>query len=520
MSRAKILIVEDEGIEALDLQHRLTSLGYAAPDIASTGEEAVGKAGESCPELVLMDIMLGGEIDGVTAAEQIQARFDVPIVYVTAYADEVTLQRAKITEPYGYIVKPFKERELHITIDMALYKHKMERKLKESEKWLAMTLRSIGDAVIATDKSGLITFMNPVAEGLMGWKLTEVLNRKLTEVFNIINMDSRKPVEDPVTKVIREGFTVGLANHTILMARDGTEISIDDSAAPIKDDKGNIIGVILVFRDITDREKAEEELRRAYDALEGRVRERTAALSCANEELKAYAARLELLNQELQEFAFVASHDLQEPLRKIMTFGDRLKARYESALGEQGRDYLERMVHSAERMRSLLEALLNYSRISTRPKPFEPAPLVKVARDAVSDMEIAIERAGGKVEIGELAVAEIDSNLMRQLFQNLISNAMKYCRKCDKPVVKIFGNMENGAYRICVQDNGIGFDEEHLDRIFRPFQRLHGHGEYEGIGMGLAICRKIAERHGGTITARSTPGEGATFMVTLPLRQR
>ncbi|MCG9968259.1 response regulator [Pelotomaculum terephthalicicum JT] len=240
MSDAKILIVEDEGIEALDLQHRLTGLGYTAPDIVSTGEEAIKKAEETNPDLVLMDIMLYGEMDGVAAAKKIQARFDIPVVYVTAYADEKTLQRAKITAPYGYLVKPFRERELYITIDMALYKHKMERKLKESEKWFSTTLRSIGDAVIATDKNGLITFMNPVAEQLMGWQLEEVLNKKLTEVLKIINMYSRKPAENPVTRVLLEGFTVGLANHTLLITRHGKEIPIDDSAAPIKDDKDNI----------------------------------------------------------------------------------------------------------------------------------------------------------------------------------------------------------------------------------------------------------------------------------------
>jgi two-component system, cell cycle sensor histidine kinase and response regulator CckA len=146
----------------------------------------------------------------------VSASFDIPIIYLTAYADEDTLQRAKITEPYGYIVKPFKERELHITIDMALYKHEMEKKLKESEKWLATTLRSIGDAVIATDRQGLVTFMNAVAESLMGWKLEEVLNKRLIDVFHIINKDTRQPVENPVTRVLFEGNIVGLANHTHL----------------------------------------------------------------------------------------------------------------------------------------------------------------------------------------------------------------------------------------------------------------------------------------------------------------
>lgn len=260
MAGSKILIVEDEGIEALDIQRRLINLGYPAPEVAYSGEEALGMVEEICPDLVLMDIMLHGGIDGITTAERIHDRYDIPIVYLTAYADDDTLRRAKITEPFGYLVKPFKERELHITIDVALYKHKTEKKLRESEKWLATTLKSIGDAVVATDSNCRITFMNPVAEALMGWKSEEAVNTELSKVFNIVNRKTRKAVENPVEKVLLEGAMVGLANHTVLINRKGIEIPIDDSAAPIKDSKGNIIGVVLVFRDVTERENALAEI--------------------------------------------------------------------------------------------------------------------------------------------------------------------------------------------------------------------------------------------------------------------
>ena len=267
MPDARILIVEDEGIQALDMQRRLTALGYPVPVIASSGEEALQKTAVSRPDLVLMDIMLPGKIDGIMAAEKIRAGFDIPVIYITAYADEDTLRRARITEPYGYIVKPFKERELYITIDIALYKSGMERKLRESERWWSTTLKSIGDAVIATDRSAVVTFMNAVAEDLMGWKLDDAFGRKLTDVFNIVNRDTRLPVENPVGKVLREGAIVGLANHTLLIARDGREIPIDDSAAPIKDGQGTITGVVLVFRDITERERAELEREKADKAV-------------------------------------------------------------------------------------------------------------------------------------------------------------------------------------------------------------------------------------------------------------
>ncbi|MGE5604817.1 MAG: PAS domain S-box protein [Bacteroidota bacterium] len=267
MNGARIMVVEDEGIEALDIQNRLISMGYIVPYIAVNGKEAMAKAAEIRPDLVLMDIMLHGEIDGVNAAEQIRAVLDIPVIYLTAFADEKTLQRAMLTEPYGYIVKPFNERELQINIDMALYKHKMERKLKESQKWFAITLKSIGDAVITTDQNGLITFMNPMAEKLMGWGLDEALNKRLIEVFNIINCHTRQPVENPVDRVIHEGVTVGLSNHTILISRNGKEIPIDDSAAPIKDDQGNLVGVVLVFRDITERYQVEQERQSTVEFL-------------------------------------------------------------------------------------------------------------------------------------------------------------------------------------------------------------------------------------------------------------
>jgi PAS domain S-box-containing protein len=283
MAKAQILVVEDDNIVMMEIKDILQILGYAVCGVASHGEEAVEKAGETRPDLVLMDIRLKGAMDGMEAAEQIRARFDIPVVYLTALADEDTLQRAKVTEPYGYILKPFEERELHSATEIALYKHEMERKLKESEQWLATTLRSIGDAVIATDRKGLVAFMNPVAEALTGWKQEDALAKDVTEVFNIINGETHTVAESPVTKAIQEGVVVGLANNTTLIAKDGREIPIDDSAAPIREDKGNITGVVLVFRDVTERKRAEE-------ALQQRNRE----LALLNRAGQAFNSTLEL----------------------------------------------------------------------------------------------------------------------------------------------------------------------------------------------------------------------------------
>ena len=222
----------------------------------------------------------------------------------------------------------------------------------------------------------------------------------------------------------------------------------------------------------------------------------------------------------------MASHDLQEPLRKIQAFGDQLKTDYSGSLGEEGADYLERMQNAAVRMQALIQALLNYSRVTSKAKPFSAIDLAASAREAVSNLEASIRDTGGRVEIEELATIDADPVQMVQLFQNLIGNALKFHGK-ERPAVKVYGlpceadrkRGGPGCIQIFVEDNGIGFDEKYLDRIFTPFQRLHGRGVYEGTGIGLAICRKIVDRHGGTITAKQLPGKGTTFIVSLPVKQ-
>jgi PAS domain S-box-containing protein len=268
MNTTSILIVEDENIVALDIKYLLESLGYGVAAVVSSGEEAIQKAAETRPDLVLMDVKLEGGMDGVEAAEHIQAQSDTPVIYLTAYADHATLERAKITQPFGYILKPFEEKELHTTIEMALYRHGMEKKLKANERWLATTLKSIGDAVIATDAHGHVEFMNPVAEALTGWGQAEALGQEITRVFHIVNGQTRRRVENPVAKALRDRVVVGLGNHTLLVAKDGTEIPIDDNAAPIRDDQGHITGAVLIFHDISDRVQAEKAIQRLGTAIQ------------------------------------------------------------------------------------------------------------------------------------------------------------------------------------------------------------------------------------------------------------
>ncbi len=260
-------------------------------------------------------------------------------------------------------------------------------------------------------------------------------------------------------------------------------------------------GSIATYQDITEMERQE-----AY--------------------LRDYTRKLEASNRELQDFAYVASHDLQEPLRKIETFGDRLKAKYAEELPLTGQNYIDRMRSAAGRMRLLINDLLSYSQVTTKAKPYVPVNLDKIMAGVVSDLQIRMEELGGQVLYQGLPEIHADPTQLRQLLQNLVQNALKFHKPDTLPVVEVAAEILTAAYdeevprcRISVSDNGIGFDNKYKEQFFRIFQRLHGRSDYEGTGIGLSTCRKIVERHSGTIDANGYPGKGATMIVELPVYQ-
>ena len=258
MKPARILIVEDDLAVARDIRRHLGRLGHSVVGHADSGPDAIRMAAELPVDLILMDIKIEGAVDGIEAAREIRARRPIPIVYLTAYADDATLRRASLTEPAGFLLKPFEELHLRTAVELALLKAAGEERLRQSENRYAVTLSSIGDAVISCDENLLVTFMNSVASSLTGWPLVDALGRPLGEVFRIINEETGEPAEDPATQVLRIQALVGLAHHTALVARDGRVVPIDDCASPILDERGVINGVVLVFRDMTQRRQAEE----------------------------------------------------------------------------------------------------------------------------------------------------------------------------------------------------------------------------------------------------------------------
>jgi PAS domain S-box-containing protein len=408
------------------------------------------------------------------------------------------LDRRKLAEE----VMSQQRRELTRSKDvLELHVQARAQQLQKLQRAYELILNSAGEGICGLDMDGKITFANPTAARMIGVQVSDMVGWPATEVFPDFVQKGKQGSPSDGTQPPVEIITT---------RRDGTKFGAEVLRNPIREGE-RTVGEVVMFKDITERKLAGEALARKAEEL----------------------ARS---NAELEQFAFVASHDLQEPLRKIQAFGDRLKAKCDAANLTDGRDYLDRMQGAAARMQTLIFDLLTFSRVISRTEPFVPINLNQVVRDILSDLEVRIEKTGGRVEIDELPTMEADGTQMRQLLQNLIGNALKFHAPNKPPVVRVTSRMlpvpaifstsdaTNEApppmCEIAVTDNGIGFDEKYLDKIFAVFQRLHGRQEFEGTGIGLAVCRRIVDRHGGNITARSKPGEGATFVITLPLKQK
>jgi len=484
-----------------------------------------------------------------------------------------------------------------------------ESQTKEAHDWLETTIASIGDGVISTDSAGRVTLLNSVAQSLTGWSQEQAAGRPLEEIFVITNEDTGAVVENPVHKALREGRVVGLANHTVLTSKDGNRRPIDDSAAPIRAAGGKVSGVVLVFRDVTERKEAEKQVKKSverfelmadnapvliwmagldrgctwfnkpwldfvgrtldqelgrgwienlhpddagryfetfsksFDAqtpfqLEYRLQRRDgryrwllaqgAPLHGAKDEVTSYIGsciditdrkeaeeELQRANEDLNQFAFAASHDLQEPLRMITSYSQLLIKRHVGQLDEETALCVNFITDGTQRMRDLLADLLAYTQLAADGR--ETAGYVDlnvIFQQAVANLRASIDETHAVVSSDPLPRVRGEEAHFLQLFQNLVGNAIKYHGDA-APKVRVSASKKDSFWRVEVADNGVGIDPEYHQRIFGVFKRLHGKS-IPGTGIGLAICQRVVERYGGRIWVDSRANEGSTFFFTLP----
>ncbi len=480
-----ILVVEDDAIISEDIRRTLRRLGYRVGAIASTGDQALSFVAAEAPDLVLMDIKLKGNLDGIETTQLLQQRHTVPVIYLTGNSDEATLMRAKETAPHGFLVKPFNERDLRTAIEVAIRKFEVEQQLAARERWFATTLESIGDAVIATDGAGRITFMNAIAEQVTGWNRAQAQGVAVADVFHLIDGQGQT-IADPVVQALESGFAVTIPSDARIIQRDGTVRAVDDSSTPIIDAQGNVLGGVVVFRDVTDRKRLEHRL--------------------------ALSERLASVGTMTAGMA----HEINSPLAAVIGNLDYLRDQLPKGTNDNLTEALADAREAAQRVSCIIRELRHFTRVDADRR--EAVDLTAAVNAALTMTQGQVRHCATVVrQLGATPPVLADEGKITQVLVNMIANAAQAIGDggVSQHTITIRTATDDvGRAVIEVADTGPGIAKDVLSRIFDPFFTTKDVGA--GMGLGLSICDRIIRDVGGEIVVESELGRGTTMRIFLP----
>ena len=605
MNRKKILVVEDERLIAEDIKRTLSYLNYNVVDTVSSGEDAVIKTEALKPDLILMDIMLEGEINGIQAAEKIHQSSKTPIIFLTAYSQEKTIQEAIVAEPYGYILKPFEERELHATIEMAFYKHKMQNVLFENEKKYRDIFENANEAICVIQDE-MIKFFNPITIKYFGFSIPELNSIRF---IDLVHEEDKELYKKSYTDLINGNHDNGFISFRVRTKNQHirwlklNSVKIDWERKP---------AILNFLNDITEQRLAEEEIAKfkiifdnanygiasvdeagrieyinkyyanelGYDQKEvlgkelsifynSNQQERLDLINQKLEESGSYSAmevwhtrkdgsvlpmlmngnviknaagkksftatsaiditdrkkyeqvqsqlfeELEDVNDELQNFAYVVSHDLKAPLRAINTLANWISTDYSDKFDDEGKEQINLLMNRVKRMHNLIDGILEYSRVGRINEEKVEVNLNECLRQVI---DIIAPPSHIKIKVlDKLPTINFEATRISQVFQNLLSNAIKFMDK-PKGKIKIGCKTKKDHWEFYVSDNGPGIEKQHFSKIFKIFQTLQPRDEFESTGIGLTLIKKIITMYEGKIWLESKVGENTTFYFTLPFK--
>lgn len=500
-NKHSVLVVEDERIVAKDLQQTLVEMGYDAFAIASSADEAIARASEKCPDVALMDIRIKGVRDGIETAEILKSRFGIPVIYLTAYADEATIERAKKTEPHGYLLKPVKPAELRSAIEISVYRHAMEKHLREQERWYSTTMRSIADAIVTVDLAGKVTYLNPAAETLIGTKSEEAIGKPAAEILQFQDMRPTFSDTTPLAAALRMRQTVEFEEAQLLNLSTGARRTVADRTAPVLDDD-LLLGAVMVFRDITDQKRLQKQLELA-DRL-----------------------------SSLGTLAAGTAHELNNPLAVVMAGAgvlaeDLEQHRVDLVAGASFQMMERQLGDMAATLRDVQAATSRMARIVADLRTFSrPAEQSSRVIDLAHCVERAIRATSHDIHLRARLRIQFDvspppvyadETRLEQVLVNLLVNAAQAIApgSADRNEITVStGADQDGHAVIEVRDTGAGIPPDALKRIFEPFFTTKEVGR--GTGLGLSICHGIVTAMGGRIEVESEVGKGAAFRILLP----